>query len=406
MAQPNVYDVLRERDFIAQVTHEDEVREYLSNEGAMFYVGFDPTADSLHAGHLVQVMVMRHMQRAGHTPIALMGGGTGYIGDPSGRTDLRSVLTPDGIRHNVACFEAQIQRLLGDGDLIMVDNADWIVPLNYIDYIRDIGPYFTVNRMLAAECYKLRMEAGLTFLEFNYMTLQAYDFLELFRRYGCRLQIGGDDQWSNIIAGADLIRRKEQEPAFGLTFRLLTTSQGHKMGKTSSGALWLDETKTSVYDFYQYWRNIEDASVGTCLRMMTLLDMDEIRRYEQLEGAAINEAKERLALEVTSFVHGREKAEQAAAAAKAVFGTGGDDDAVPTEVIDADEIGATFIDILANHRLTGSKGEARRLIKQGGFYVNDEPVEELFTELSEDMFVDGAVLIRLGKKRYYKLVKA
>ncbi len=402
----HVFDTLLARGYIAQVTHEDEVRQYLSNRGATFYIGFDPTADSLHAGHLLQIMVMKHMQDAGIVPIALMGGGTGYIGDPSGRTDMRSVLSPETIQHNVGCFIKQMKRILdvSEGKIIFADNADWLVPMNYIEFIREVGPHFTISRMLGADCYKQRLDSGLTFLEFNYMTLQAFDFLQLFRRYGCRLQAGGDDQWSNIIAGAELIRRKEQESANGMTFKLLTTASGAKMGKTAKGALWLDEDKCSVYDFYQYWRNIEDEIVTQSMRLMTMLPLEEIEAYDKLKGSAINEAKERLALEVTSIVHGREKAEQAAQAARSVFGTGGDDSSVPTEIISRDELGATFIDILANHKITSSKGEARRLIGQGGLYTGNQPVKELFAELKEEAFTDSELLIRLGKKRYIKLI--
>ncbi len=402
----NVFDTLLERDYIAQVTHENEVRQYLSQEGATFYVGFDPTADSLHAGHLLQLMVMKHMQDAGIVPIALMGGGTGYIGDPSGRTDMRSVMSPETIEHNVNCFIKQMKRILdiSEGKIIFANNADWLVPMNYIEFIREVGPHFTINRMLSADCYKQRLDSGLTFLEFNYMMLQAYDYWKLFREHGCRLQAGGDDQWSNIIAGTELIRRKEQEGAYGMTFKLLTTASGAKMGKTVSGALWLDEDKCSVYDFYQYWRNIEDEIVTQSMRLMTMLSLEEIEEYDKLEGSAINVAKERLALEVTSIVHGRDKAEQAAQAARAVFGSGGDDSSVPTEEIAREELGSTFIDILANHKLTASKGEARRLIDQGGLYVGNEPVDELFASLTEDAFTDGELLIRLGKKRYIKLL--
>lgn len=402
----NIFDTLVERGYVAQVTHENEVREYLSKEGATFYVGFDPTADSLHAGHLLQLMVMKHMQKAGVVPIALMGGGTGYIGDPTGRTDMRSVMSPETIEHNVGCFVKQMKRILdiSEGKLIFANNADWLVPMNYIEFIREVGPHFTINRMLAADCYKQRLESGLTFLEFNYMMLQAFDFLSLFRMYGCRLQAGGDDQWSNIIAGADLIRRKEQEPAYGLTFQLLTTASGEKMGKTARGALWLDEDKCSVYDFYQYWRNVEDEVVTRSMRLLTMLPLEEIAEYDQLKGSGINVAKERLALEVTAIVHGYEKAEQAAQAARSVFGGRGDDAAVPMENISREDLGCTFIDILTKYGLSASKSEARRLISQGGFYVGDENVKELFATLEEDAFTDGELLIRLGKKRYVKLV--
>ena len=404
----NVFDTLLERGYIAQVTHEEEVKDYLSREGATFYVGFDPTADSLHAGHLVQIMIMSHMQQAGVRPIALMGGGTGYVGDPSGRTDMRSVLTPQVIEHNVNCFIRQMGRLLdfSSGKVILDDNANWLVPLNYIEFIREVGPHFTVNRMLSADCYKQRLDTGLTFLEFNYMILQAYDFLMLFRKYGCRLQAGGDDQWSNIIAGAELIRKKEQEAAYGLTFQLLETSDGQKMGKTAKGALWLDEDKCSVYDFYQYWRNVDDADVSRCMRFLTFLDMDEIRQYEKLEGADINQAKIRLAYEVTAIVHGHDKAKAAEEASRSLFEGGGDRASVPSETIRRDQLNKPLIDILADQKLTSSKGEARRLIQQGGLYVNDEQVKELFEELTEAMFTDGELLLRMGKKRYIRLVMA
>ncbi|HPX93822.1 MAG TPA: tyrosine--tRNA ligase [Bacillota bacterium] len=402
----NVFDTLLERGYIAQVTHEEAVRRYLSQEGATFYVGFDPTADSLHAGHLVQIMIMSHMQQAGIRPIALMGGGTGYVGDPSGRQDMRSVMTPEVIAHNVGCFVKQMSHFLdfSSGRVILDDNANWLVPLNYIEFIREVGPHFTVNRMLSADCYKQRMDSGLTFLEFNYMILQAYDFLMLFRKYGCRLQAGGDDQWSNIIAGTELIRKKEQEPAYGMTFKLLETPDGQKMGKTAKGAVWLDENKYSVYDFYQHWRNVDDANVTKFMRFLTFLDMDEIRRYEKLEGADINQAKIRLAYEVTAVVHGHEKAKQAEEAARSLFGGGGDDTSVPTETVNRDQLNRPLIDVLASLQLTRSKGEARRLIEQGGLYVNDGQVKELYAELTEDLFSDGELLLRMGKKRHIKLV--
>jgi tyrosyl-tRNA synthetase len=319
---------------------------------------------------------------------------------------MRSVMSPETIEYNVGCFAEQMKRILdiSDGKIIFVNNADWLVPMNYIEFIREVGPHFTVNRMLSADCYKQRLDSGLTFLEFNYMMLQAYDFLNLFRTYGCRLQAGGDDQWSNIIAGTELIRRKEQEPAYGMTFQLLTTASGEKMGKTARGALWLDEDKCSVYDFYQYWRNVEDEVVTRSMRLLTMLPLEEIAEYDKLIGSDINVAKERLALEVTSIVHGREKAEQAAQAARSVFGGGGDDASVPTENITREDLGSTFIDVLTKYGLTASKSEARRLISQGGFYVGDENVKELFATLDEDAFSGGELLIRLGKKRYVKLV--
>lgn len=402
----NVFDTLLERDYVAQVTHEEEVRRYLSQEGATFYVGFDPTADSLHAGHLVQIMVMSQMQRAGLRPIALMGGGTGYIGDPSGRTDMRTFMTPDIIEHHVNCFIDQMSRFLDftSDQVILDNNANWLLPAKYIDFIREVGPHFTVNRMLSADCYKQRLDTGLTFLEFNYMTMQAYDFLMLFRKYGCRLQVGGDDQWSNIIAGAELIRRKDQEAAYGLTFKLLETSSGAKMGKTAKGALWLDEKKCSVYDFYQYWRNADDADVTKYMRVLTFMDMEEIREYDRLQGAAINEAKSRLAYEVTALVHGHDKAKEAEAAARSLFGGEGDDASMPSESIHQEDLGTRFIDILAKTGLMKSKGDARRLIDQGGLYVGEQAIKDPFAELTEDRFTQGELIIRLGKKRYVKLI--
>ena len=402
----NVFDTLLERDYVAQVTHEEEVRRYLSQEGATFYVGFDPTADSLHAGHLIQIMVMSHMQRAGVRPIALMGGGTGYIGDPSGRTDMRSFMTPEIIEHNVNCFIDQMSRFLDfSSDLVILDNnANWLVPIKYIDFIREVGPFCTINRMLSADCYKQRLDSGLTFLEFNYMTMQAYDFLMLFRKYGCRLQAGGDDQWSNIIAGAELIRKKDQEAAYGLTFKLLENSSGEKMGKTATGALWLDENKCSVYDFYQYWRNIDDADVTKCMRVLTFMDMEEIRSYDKLEGAAINEGKSRLAYEITALVHGHDKAREAQEAARSLFGGGGADSSMPHQVIRRQDLGQSFIDILVQTGLMKSKGDARRLIDQGGFYVADQQVKELFAQVTEEAFQAQELIIRLGKKRYVKLI--
>lgn len=402
----NVFDTLLERDYVAQVTHEEEVRRYLSQEGATFYVGFDPTADSLHAGHLVQIMVMSQMQRAGLRPIALMGGGTGYIGDPSGRTDMRTFMTPDIIEHHVNCFIDQMSRFLDftSDQVILDNNANWLLPAKYIDFIREVGPHFTVNRMLSADCYKQRLDTGLTFLEFNYMTMQAYDFLMLFRKYGCRLQVGGDDQWSNIIAGTELIRRKDQEAAYGLTFKLLETSSGAKMGKTAKGALWLDEKKCSVYDFYQYWRNADDADVTKYMRVLTFMDMEEIREYDRLQGAAINEAKSRLAYEVTALVHGHDKAKEAEAAARSLFGGEGDDASMPSESIHQEDLGTRFIDILAKTGLMKSKGDARRLIDQGGLYVGEQAIKDPFAELTEDRFTQGELIIRLGKKRYVKLI--
>jgi len=325
MSNQNVYDLLKDRGYLAQVTHETEVRELLGKPGVTFYIGFDPTADSLHVGHFVQMMVMAHMQKAGHRPIALIGGGTAMIGDPSGRSDLRQIMTTETIQHNGDRFKEQMKILIdfSDGKALMINNADWLLKLNYVDFLRDIGPHFSVNRMLTAECYKNRMEQGLTFLEFNYMLMQSYDFLVLYRQHQCQMQLGGDDQWSNILGGVDLIRRKDQGAAFGMTFRLLTTSAGTKMGKTAKGAVWLDPVKTSPFEFYQYWRNIDDADVMNCLKLLTFLPLDEIAEYARLQDAAINEAKKRLALEVTTIVHGSEAAAAARSQAEDLFEKGG-----------------------------------------------------------------------------------
>ncbi len=403
----NVYDTLLERDYIAQVTHEDEVREYLSHEGATFYVGFDPTADSLHAGHLVQIMIMSHMQRAGIRPIALMGGGTGYIGDPSGRTDMRGFMTPEVIEHNVGCFVEQMSRFLDfSSDKVILDNnANWLLPAKYIEFIREVGPHFTISRMLAADCYKQRLDSGLTFLEFNYMMLQAYDFLMLFRRYGCRLQCGGDDQWSNILGGVDLIRKGKGTPAYGLTFRLLTTANGKKMGKTEAGALWLDPDKTSPYDFYQYWRNIDDADVRNSLAMLTFLPMEEVNRLGNQKDEGINEAKKVLAYEVTKIVHGKEEADKAQAAAEALFGKGTADAQVPGTVLSVAEFqeNSKILDMLSFLKLIPSKGEGRRLIQQGGVYVNDERIGDINHTLTGKDLQDGSLMIRKGKKVYHKV---
>ena len=345
----NVFDVLKERGFIAQCTDEEGVRELLGKESVTFYTGFDPTADSLHVGHFLGLMAMSHMQRAGHRPVCLVGGGTGTVGDPSGRTDMRKMLTDADIEHNCDCFKKQIARFIdfSEGKALMVNNGDWLRKLNYIELLREVGAHFTVNRMLAAEAYKTRWEKGLTFLEFNYMVMQAYDFLELSHRCGCKLQMGGDDQWSNIIAGVELIRRKEAKAAYGLTFTLLTKSDGQKMGKTAGGALWLDAEKTSPYDFYQYWRNIDDADVEKCLALLTFLPMAEVRRLGALRDAAINEAKTVLAYEVTKLVHGEAEAEKAKAGAEAMFGGGAGAAALPTFMLTAEEMGAKLLDILA-----------------------------------------------------------
>lgn len=401
----SVFDVLQERGFIAQSSHEKEIREYLSKPGAVFYIGFDPTADSLHVGHFVQLMAMAHLQRAGHRPIALLGGGTGMIGDPSGRTDLRKVMSIETIRHNVEKFKKQMEILIdfSDDKALMLDNAEWLLPLNYIEFIREIGSQFSVNRMLATEAYKQRLEHGLTFLEFNYMLLQAYDFLELYRRYDCRLQVGGDDQWSNILAGADLVRRKEQGHAYAMTLTLLTTSTGEKMGKTVGGAVWLDPDKLKPYDFYQYWRNIDDADIIKCLKLLTFLPMEEISAYAGLEGQNLNRAKEKLAYEVTGIVHGKEAADLAEQAAKEIFSGSGAAANMPEVSFSSSEKERPLLDLLTDAKIIPSRSEGRRLIQQKGIYLNDKPIENYDYVLDEGDIIDNAVIIRKGKKRYYRL---
>lgn len=402
----SVYDILLERGYIKQVTHEEEIKELLEKEKITFYIGFDPTADSLHVGHFVQMMVMAHMQRAGHRPIALIGGGTAMIGDPSGKTDMRKMMTKEQIQHNADCFKVQFSKLIdfNDGKAIMSNNGDWLLNLNYVEFLREVGAHFSVNRMLTAECYKQRLEKGLTFLEFNYMLMQGYDFLELNRRYNCVLEMGGDDQWSNILAGVDLIRRKESKPAFGMTFALLTTSEGKKMGKTEKGALWLDAEKTSPYDFYQYWRNVDDADVEKCLALLTFLPMDEVKKLGSLEGAEINEAKKVLAYEVTKLIHGEEEAQKSKAAAEALFSGGQDMSAVPTVTIGKDTLGCTIVDLLVSTKILPSKSEARRLVQQGGLTINDEKITDANMTVTEENFKDGSMLIRRGKKNYNRIV--
>ena len=404
----NVYDVLKERGFIAQCTNEDEVRDLLDKERVTFYIGFDPTADSLHVGHFLGLMAMSHLQRAGHRPICLVGGGTGTVGDPSGRSDMRQMLTDEKIEYNCNCFRKQMARFIdfSEDKALMINNGDWLRKLNYIELLRDVGPHFSVNRMLTAECYKQRMEKGLTFLEFNYMIMQAYDFMELNHRYGCKLEMGGDDQWSNIIAGVELIRRKEAKSAYGLTFTLLTKSDGKKMGKTASGALWLDPEKTSPYDFYQYWRNIDDSDVEKCLSLLTFLPMDEVRRLGALRDAEINEAKKILAYEVTKLVHGEAEADKAKAAAEALFGGQGNSEDMPTIEVAAVDMGKKLLDILTTAGVFASKSEGRRLIQQNGVSLNDQKVSDVDAVLMETDFVDGKALVKKGKKKYYRLVRA
>ena len=403
----NVFDILTERGFVKQTSHEQEIREALGKERVTFYIGFDPTADSLHVGHFVQLMAMAHLQRAGHRPIALLGGGTTMIGDPTGKSDMRAMLTKETIAHNAECFKKQMSRFINfDGEnAIMVNNADWLMDINYIDFLREVGVHFSVNRMLAAECYKQRLERGLTFMEFNYMLMQAYDFLVLHERYGAIMQMGGDDQWSNILAGADLIRRKLQHPAYAMTFALLTTSEGVKMGKNVKGALWLDENKTTPYDFYQYWRNVADADVGKCLSLLTFLPMDEVRRLSALKDSEINEAKKVLAFEVTKQVHGEEKALAAQKAAEALFSGNPEDAEIPTVVISREQFEADrrVAAILALAGLAKSKGDGRRLIEGGGVYAGDEKVEDPNAELTLSQVEDG-ILLKKGKKSFKKVV--
>ncbi len=403
----NVYDVLLERGLIAQTTHEKEIRELLANEKVTFYIGFDPTADSLHVGHFLQMVVMRHMQNYGHRPIALVGGGTGHIGDPSGRTDMRQMMTLETINHNCERFKEQLSRIIdfSDGKAIMVNNADWLLNLNYVDFLRDIGSCFSVNKMLTAECYKQRLEKGLTFLEFNYMLMQSYDFLMLNRQYGCKLELGGDDQWSNILGGIELCRRKDQNQVYGMTFTLLSNSEGKKMGKTQKGALWLDKDKTSPYEFYQYWRNVDDADVIKCLKLITFVPMEEINELAKLEGKELNEAKKLLAYEVTKLVHGEDEANKAKEAAEAVFGGGSDNSNMPTTAITkAEAQGINVLDLMVKAKLCASKGEARRLITQGGVSVNGEKVTDVMLNISEKDFEDNSLIIKKGKKVFHKIV--
>ncbi|EGO87838.1 tyrosyl-tRNA synthetase [Clostridium botulinum C str. Stockholm] len=396
----NVFDTLMERGYIKQTTHEEEIRELLGKEKITFYIGFDPTADSLHVGHFIAMMFMSHMQKAGHRPIALVGGGTAMIGDPSGKTDMRKMLTKEQIDIHVAGIKKQLGRFIdfSDDKAILVNNADWLLGAKYVEFIREIGIHFSVNKMLTAECFKQRLEKGLSFLEFNYMLMQAYDFLELNRKYGCVMELGGDDQWSNMIAGMDLIRRKERKPAFAMTCSLLTNSEGQKMGKTVGGALWLDAEKTSPYDFYQYWRNVADADVEKCLSLLTFVPMDEVKRLSALEGAAINEAKKVLAFEVTKLVHGEEEAQKAQAAAEALFSGGADMSNVPTVEISKEDIGTALLEILLNGKVIPSKKEGRRLIEQGGLYMNDENVTDPNATLEESDLKDGSALIKKERK--------
>ena len=401
----SVFDELQGRGMIAQLTHEKEIRELLENEKVTFYIGFDPTADSLHVGHFLQLMVMAHMQRAGHRPIAIIGGGTAMVGDPSGRTDMRKMLTLEEIAHNGSCFQKQMSRLIdfSEGKALIVNNADWLLKLNYVDFLRDIGVHFSVNRMLTAECFKSRLEKGLTFIEFNYMLMQSYDFLMLHQKYGCKIELGGDDQWANILGGIELVRRVEGKEVYGMTFTLLTNSEGKKMGKTQSGAVWLDPEKTSPYEFFQYWRNVADADVIKCLKLLTFLPLEEINKLAELKDNEINKAKEILAFEVTRLVHGDEEAQKALDAARALF-AGGASANVPTATLsksDFEDGKIGIFDLLVKSGLAASKSEARRNVEQDGVTVDDKKVEGIAqTFTSED--INGKIIKR-GKKSFIKI---
>ena len=402
-----VYEELVERGLIAQVTDEKEIKELVNNGKAVFYIGFDPTADSLHVGHFMALCLMKRLQMAGNKPIALIGGGTAMIGDPSGRTDMRQMMTRETIQHNVDCFKEQMSKFIdfSDGKALLVNNADWLMDLNYVEVLREVGAHFSVNRMLTAECYKQRMEKGLSFLEFNYMIMQSYDFYALYQKYGCNMQFGGDDQWSNMLGGTELIRRKLGKDAYAMTINLLLNSEGKKMGKTQSGAVWLSAEKTSPYDFYQYWRNVDDSDVIKCLKMLTFLPLEEIAKLEKLEGAEINKAKEVLAYEVTKLIHGEEEATKAQTTARAVFGAGATDENMPSTDITVDEIneGVQILDLLLKCGLISSKGEGRRLIQQNGIAVNDSKVSDMFMPITEDLFSDNELVIKKGKKVYHKV---
>ena len=408
-----VYTELERRGLIAQVTHPEKVKDLLENDKISFYIGFDPTADSLHVGHFLQMVIMAHMQRAGHRPIALMGGGTAMIGDPSGRTDMRKMLTKEDIDYNVSCFKKQFQGLIdfSEGKALMVNNGDWLLNLNYVEFLRDIGVHFSVNNMLRAECFKKRLEKGLSFLEFNYMLMQGYDFYKLHKDYGCKIELGGDDQWSNILAGMELVRRKDAEEVYGMTFALLTTSAGVKMGKTQGGAVWLDPNKTSPFDFYQYWRNVDDADVYRCLKMLTFISVEEIEAMEDKFRASgdakdVNEAKTTLAYELTKMVHGIEEADKAKEAAQALFANGGNTADMPSsEMAKADfENGMAILDVMLAAGLIPSKGEGRRLVQQGGVSVNNNKITDPFANIDLSMFENDEIIIKKGKKTYHKIV--
>ena len=403
-----LYDELVARGLIAQVTDEDEIKEMINNGKAVFYIGFDPTADSLHVGHFMALCLMKRLQMAGNKPIALIGGGTAMIGDPSGKTDMRKMMTKETIQHNVECFKKQMSRFIefGEDKAMLVNNADWILDLNYMELLREVGPHFSVNRMLAAECYKQRMEKGLTFLEFNYMIMQSFDFYTLFQKYGCNMQFGGDDQWSNMLGGTELIRRKLGKDAYAMTINLLLNSEGKKMGKTESGAVWLDAEKTSPYEFFQYWRNVSDADVIKCIKMLTFLPLEEIEKMEVWEGSELNKAKEILAFELTKLVHGEEEASKAMEASKALFAGGGNLENMPTTQLSDEDFTDGNIDImsiLVKAGMTASRSEARRAVEQGGVTVNGEKVTDIKTVYAKDTFVEEFI-IKKGKKSFNKIV--
>ena len=403
-----IYDELVARGLIAQVTDENEIKELINNGKAVFYIGFDPTADSLHVGHFMALCLMKRLQMAGNRPIALLGGGTGMIGDPSGRTDMRKMLTKEDIDHNIACFKKQMSRFIefGEGKAMMVNNADWLLDLNYVDVLREVGACFSGNNMLRAECYKQRMEKGLSFLEFNYRILQSYDFYHLFKEYGCNMQFGGDDQWSNMLGGTELIRKKLGKDAYAMTITLLMNSEGKKMGKTASGAVWLDPEKTSPYEFYQYWRNVGDQDVLKCIRMLTFLPLEEIDAMDHWEGAQLNEAKDILAFELTKLVHGEEEAAKAREASKALFGGGANLDNMPTTTLsDADFTDGKIdiLDILLKTNITKSRGEGRRLVQQGGVSVDDKKVADIGLSFTSDDLKANAIIVKKGKKIFHKV---
>ena len=402
----NVYDVLKDRGYLKQFTDEEAIKKLLGEEKITFYIGFDPTADSLHVGHFIAMMFMAHMQRFGHRPIALVGGGTAMVGDPSGRTDMRTMMTKETIAHNVACIKKQMEKFIdfSDGKAILENNADWLLGLNYIDFLRDIGAEFSVNKMLAAECFKSRMEKGLSFLEFNYMLMQGYDFYVLNQKHNCKMELGGDDQWSNIIAGINLVRKKKQETVYGMTCTLLTNSEGKKMGKTAKGALWLDPEKTTPHEFYQYWRNIADEDVEKCLALLTFIPMDEVRRLGALKDAEINKAKVVLAYEITKMIHGQEEADKAKAAAEGAFGGSGDMSNLPTTEIEKANLGVSLIDYLTKNGILKTKSEGRRLIQQNGMSLNGDKVTDIGFALTEEAFKDNEAIVKMGKKKFHRIV--